>query len=189
MGYGIGAVEPKDNIAPIITLATDTVVVDEGVSTNEMLAAIRSGVTATDDIDGNIDFTFTGHPDTAAAGLYSLTYTAADAAGNKAVVYRTLFVMAEGTPILWINDEPGLPFGKVTVKDGENISLRMENLMEGEPVTIKYREGIKTSGQMKYYATIVEDMSFSVTEPGHYTIYVRSQDRVEYVTYIYVEDK
>ena len=32
-------------------------------------------------------------------------------------------------------------------------------------------------------------MSFSVTEPGNYTIYVRSQDRVEYVTYIYVEDK
>jgi len=187
--YGIVAVEPKDNIAPIITLATDTVVVDEGVGTNEMLAAIRSGVTATDDIDGDIGFTFTGHPATAAAGMYSLTYTAVDAAGNRAVVYRTLFVMAEGTPILWINDEPGLPFGKVTVKDGENISLRMENLMEGEPVIIKYREGIKTSGQMKYYATIVEDMSFSVTEPGHYTIYVRSQDRVEYVTYIYVEDK
>ncbi|MBQ8813910.1 MAG: hypothetical protein IJZ85_05385 [Lachnospiraceae bacterium] len=187
--YGIVAAAPKDNIAPIIELATSTVVVDEGVSAGEMLAAICTGVTVTDDKDGVIDFTVTGYPDESIAGLYALEYKAVDEAGNSVVAFRNLYIMAEGTPILWINDDPGLPYGKVVIKDGENITLRLENLMDGEPVIIKYQEGIKTTGQMKYYSTTVEDMSFSVTEPGHYTIYVRSQGRVEYVTYIYVEDK
>ena len=40
---------------------------------------------------------------------------------------------------------------------------------------------------MKYYAEPVENMMFEVTETGHYTIYVRAQDRTEFVTYIYVE--
>lgn len=190
MAFGLLAVAPADNIAPIMTLASNTVVVEEGVSIDAMMDAIRAGVTITDDKDGVItEFTVTGQPDTVTAGLYSLEYVAVDQAGNRTVALRNLFIMAEGTPILWINDEPGLPYGKVTLKDGENITLRLENLMEDEPVIIKYRAGIKTSGQMKYYATVVEDLAFSVSEPGHYTIYVRSQDRVEYVTYIYVEEK
>ena len=187
--YDLVAAQPKDNIAPVIELASSTVVVDEGVTLEEMLTAVRTGVTVTDDVDETIDYTVTGYPESVTAGLYSLEYTAQDAAGNSATVYRSLYIMAEGTPILWINGEPGLPYGKVVIKNGESITLKLENMMEDEPVIIKYLSGIKTSGQMKYYATTVENMNFSVSEPGHYTIYVRSQDRVEYVTYIYVEDK
>ena len=59
--------------------------------------------------------------------------------------------------------------------------------MVGQPMVIKYRKGLYTTGQMKYDATTVDGMSFEVTENGHYTIYVRTQDRTEFVTYIYVE--
>ena len=52
---------------------------------------------------------------------------------------------------------------------------------------IKFRKGLYTTGQMKYYATTVENMEFGITERGHYTIYVRAQDRTEFVTYIYLE--
>ena len=50
-----------------------------------------------------------------------------------------------------------------------------------------FRKGLFTPGQMKYYAETVENMTFEVAETGHYTIYVRNQDRTEFVTYIYVE--
>ena len=96
--------------------------------------------------------------------------------------------MAEGTPLLKVNGEAALPYGKVAVGTGESITLELENFAgDAGPVVIKYRSGIKTTGQMKYYATSVENMHFTVTEPGHYTIYIRTQDRTEYVTYIYVE--
>ena len=53
---------------------------------------------------------------------------------------------------------------------------------------IKWKAGIKTSGQMKYRANMVENQSFVVLEPGFYTIYIRTQNRDEFVTYIYVEE-
>ena len=54
--------------------------------------------------------------------------------------------------------------------------------------TVKWKEGVKTSGQMKYDSYTVKGDSFTVPEPGFYTVYIRTQDRNEYVTYIYVED-
>ena len=57
----------------------------------------KAGVTATDDVDGEIAFTVTGEVDTNKAGAYTLTYTATDAAGNTATVTRTVTVSAEVT--------------------------------------------------------------------------------------------
>ena len=100
--------------------------------------------------------------------------------------------MAEGTPLLKINGEVGVPYDKVFLKNGgesTQITLELINMeeMTDQPMVIKYRKGIYTTGQMKYYAETVKDMRFTVNDTGHYTIYVRSQDRVEFVIYIYVE--
>ncbi|WP_146191979.1 fibronectin type III domain-containing protein [Bifidobacterium catulorum] len=57
----------------------------------------KAGVTATDDVDGEIAFTITGAVNTNKAGAYTLTYTATDAAGNTATVTRTVTVSAEVT--------------------------------------------------------------------------------------------
>lgn len=187
--YDVLSSVPKDNVPPVITLTSSTVIVNEDASYEDMLAAIQSGVTVTDDKDGDITaYRVTGHPENVTAGLYTLTYHASDEAGNSSVATRTMYIMAEGTPLLLVNGEAALPYGKVDISSGEDITLQMQNF-EGDldSVVIKYRSGIKTAGQMKYSAVKVEDMSFSVTEPGHYTIYIRTQDRVEYVTYIYVE--
>jgi len=52
------------------------------------------GATATDDIDGDLTaaIVVTGAVDTATEGLYTLTYTATDAAGNSANVSRVVTV-------------------------------------------------------------------------------------------------
>lgn len=186
------AAQPKDNVAPVIELDGATVLVTEDASVAEMLAAINSGVKVTDNVDTDPGYIVTGYPDAVEAGLYSLTYTATDAAGNVSTISRSLYIMAEGTPLLKINGEVGVPYGKVFLKNGgesTEVSLELINMeeMTGQPMVIKYRKGLYTTGQMKYYAETVENMQFTVTGTGHYTVYVRSQDRVEFVIYIYVE--
>lgn len=183
------AAQPKDTVAPVINLASETVIINESVAVEEMLTAVRGGVTVTDDKDGEItDYTVSGYPDTVKAGLYTLTYTAVDAAGNTTRDYRLLYIMKEGTPLLKVNGEAAVPYGKVAIASGENIRLELDGFgADTDQVIIKYRDGIRTGGQMKYSSIIVENMTFSVPQPGHYTIYLRTQDRIEYVTYIYVE--
>ncbi len=188
------AAQPKDNVAPVLQLDSTTVVLDEKASMDELLTAIRKGVTITDNVDPSItDFTVSGYPDSVAPGLYTLTYKAKDEAGNVGTIDRMLYIMAEGTPLLLVNGEAAPPYGIVTIKVADiehaQIRLALENIDQKAPVIIKYRGDIRTTGQMKYSSTLVEDMSFTLTERGHYTIYVRTQDRVEYVTYIYVEEE
>lgn len=186
------AAQPKDNVAPVIELEGGTILVTEDATVEELLAVVHSGVTVTDNVDQNPGYTVTGYPDAVEVGLYALTYTATDAAGNVSSITRTLYIMAEGAPLLKINGEVGVPYGKVFLKNGgesTDITLELINMedMTDQPLVIKYRKGENTTGQMKYYATTVENMKFTVTETGHYTIYVRSQDRVEFVIYFYVE--
>ena len=178
---------PKDNVPPTIELASGTVLVYQNATEEEVQQAIHTGVTVTDDVDQAPTYTVTGVPASAAeGGLHTLYYTARDASGNEAFVERVLYIMDENAPILWINDDVGLPYNKVFI-DADEVTLRMDNIAEDQPAIIKVRKGIYTTGQMKYYATIVENMTFPVEESGHYTIYVRTQDRAEFITYVYVE--
>lgn len=81
-----------------------------------------------------------------------------------------------------------MPYAKIPMAKGTmNLVLQRPAGSEDQPVIIKFRKGLFTTGQMKYYAETVENMTFDVTDTGHYTIYVRNQDRTEFVTYIYVE--
>lgn len=77
-------VREKDTVAPVITGAEDrTVTVGETVM-------YRSGVSATDDMDGELDFEVdTSAVDAATPGSYPVTYTAVDAAGNETSVTVT----------------------------------------------------------------------------------------------------
>jgi len=76
-----------DTIAPVITLAGDATVEIELGSTYT-----DAGASATDTVDGSVDVVITGSVDTAAAGTYTLTYTATDSAGNEASQTRNVTV-------------------------------------------------------------------------------------------------
>ena len=152
-----------------------------------MEAAIRSGVTITDDKDGEItEYAVTGQPSSVNKGLFELTYTAQDKAGNKVVANRTLYIMQKGTPVVKINGETAVPYGTTIIRDFD-IKLEVEGL-DMDLLTVKVKSGIKTVGQMKYGTTTVDNMQFTVSEEGFYTIYIRTQDRVELITHIYVEE-
>lgn len=185
--FKILAAQPKDEVRPVITLDSNNILLNEGVSVEEMLEAVRAGVSVKDNVDGVItEFTVTGYPADAAAGLYVLTYTTCDAAGNSTTIERTLYIAPEGTPLITINGIAAMPYGTTVVSSGEMV-LTINGLDSEDSLLIKYKAGIKTTGQMKIGSTEVEDLTFSLTEEGFYTIYIRTPDRVELVTYLYVE--
>ena len=58
------------------------------------------GATATDDVDGDLTskITVSGSVDTTTAGVYTLTYSATDAAGNTGSASRMVTVVAPAAP-------------------------------------------------------------------------------------------
>ncbi len=188
VSYKTLSVQLKDKIKPTITLDSAAVVLEQDATVAEMLQKIRSGVSITDNKDGVINtYEVTGYPQTVEPGLYELTYRATDSAGNTAVTNRTLYIMEEGMMALYVNGVPALPFVRTVIK-GYDLSFDVENFGNEELLTMKIRSGIKSLGQMKRYTTSIENMETTVSEGGFYTIYVRTQERAEYVTYLYVEE-
>jgi hypothetical protein len=79
-----------DTTPPVVTLNGDAALqINVGDSFTD------PGATATDTVDGNLTAKIveTGSVDTTTAGLYTLTYTATDAAGNSASVSRVVTVV------------------------------------------------------------------------------------------------
>lgn len=102
----------KDVVPPVVTLNGDAkITLKAGASFTD------PGVTATDNIDGDLTaaVTVSGTVNTYLAGTYTITYTAVDAAGNTTTVERTVVVEAIKQP------ETVSPGGKViylTFDDG-----------------------------------------------------------------------
>ncbi len=184
--YGNLSVEFKDRVAPVINFDSKTIYILEGSSVEAMNEAVREGITITDNVDGNIEsYELTGVPAKTDLGLYELSYTAKDSAGNQITAGRLLYIYNSGSPLVKINGEAAAPMGTIVVDTDElKISL---NSAESSEYVVKWKAGIKTTGQMKYGATTVTSGTFTVPGTGFYTVYVRTQSRQEFVTYIYVE--
>jgi len=72
-----------DIVAPVITLNGETY-----VSLFMGDTYIEESASAVDDVDGQLTVTISGEIDFNAVGIYTLTYTAMDAAGNESSVDR-----------------------------------------------------------------------------------------------------
>ncbi len=80
--------EEVDTTKPVITLTgANSIELTQGATYTEQ------GATATDDRDGTVAITTTGTVDVNRVGSYTITYTATDKAGNKAIVTRTVKVV------------------------------------------------------------------------------------------------
>lgn len=81
-----------DTVAPVVTLKGDaTMSVDFGGTFTD------PGATATDDNDNDLTVTTEGTVNVNAAGEYTLTYKATDAAGNIGSITRTVYVVHRKT--------------------------------------------------------------------------------------------
>jgi hypothetical protein len=90
---------PGDTTAPVVTLVGDAATQITAGS-----AFTDPGATATDNVDGDLTnhINVSGTVDTAIAGLYTLTYSVTDAAGNTGTASRAVSVVASLPPA----DEP-----------------------------------------------------------------------------------
>jgi hypothetical protein len=86
---------PSDTVPPVVTLVGDAAM---QITTGDTFT--DPGATATDNVDGNLTthIIVSGTVDTATAGLYTLTYSATDAAGNTGTASRTVSVVAPPPP-------------------------------------------------------------------------------------------
>ena len=76
-----------DITPPVITLNGDST---ETIDCNEEY--IEQNATAEDDVDGEVNVTISGAVDTSTNGVYTITYSAVDSAGNNATKIRTVTV-------------------------------------------------------------------------------------------------
>ena len=84
---GSGPTTPSDTTPPVITLVGETSMTWEGA-----VEWIEPGYSATDETDGTVEVSVTGGIDTSILDVYTLTYSATDAAGNQSSVERIVTV-------------------------------------------------------------------------------------------------
>ena len=92
---GAGSSDPTDSTPPVVTLVGDAAL---ELTLGDTFT--DPGATAADETDGDLTsaVVVTGSVDTATEGLYTLTYTATDAAGNVGSVSRVVTVVAPAAP-------------------------------------------------------------------------------------------
>lgn len=95
-----------DTVAPVITINGDN-----PANTSEGINYSDQGAIANDDVDGDITskITTSGTVDTNTVGIYTITYTVVDTAGNQTIATRTVNVVAP-TVVVLLNDT-GITWG------------------------------------------------------------------------------
>jgi len=88
----------EDTTAPVVTLTGNAALTVEAGST-----FTDAGATAVDNYDTSASVVVTGTVDTSSLGIYTLTYTSTDAAGNSSNVTRTVTVVDNTAPVITLN--------------------------------------------------------------------------------------
>jgi surface protein len=151
---GGGGSEPQpdsaDTVAPVITLNGEnplTLIQSEVYS--------EPGATAVDETDGSVDVIITGTVDVNTVGVYTITYTATDAAGNRGEETRTVNVQQTSAFITrWKTDNPGTT---------NNNQIKIGTAGSGYDYSVDWGDGITENN-------ISGDAIHTYSAPGTYTV-------------------
>lgn len=186
--YAYLTVELPDTVPPVISLPSQIVYAQAGA---ENLDLLREGVTVTDNRDDAPTLTVDDSGVTwDTSGTYTVTYTATDASGNSSTATRTLVLTREAPITLTVNGQTVYQGSTLTLDKGTT-SLTLNGV--NTPVYLALKQGYKTVAQMKLNAQVLLNGSYTgpvkanLTATGFYTLYLRTQDRTEYVYYLYVK--
>ena len=184
--YAYLTVELPDTVPPVISLPSQIVYAQAGA---ENLDLLREGVTVTDNRDDAPTLTVDDSGVTwDTSGTYTVTYTATDASGNSSTATRTLVLTREAPITLTVNGQTVYQGSTLTLDKGTT-SLTLNGV--NTPVYLALKQGYKTVAQMKLNAQVLLNGKYtgpvtaSLTGAGFYTLYLRTQDRTEYVYYLY----
>ncbi|MBO4477705.1 MAG: hypothetical protein J5757_05195 [Lachnospiraceae bacterium] len=182
-----------DKTMPIISFDTSAVSLRQDSEAAALPALLDKGVSTWDNVAIAAD-TLTYdvsevHLDT--VGIFPVTYTVSDTAGNVGQAVRYVRVVDKNQPIITVDGNLAEENATTSVKVGKH-ELSVSGLKtENEPYTLKIVKGIWSSGQMKRASAgipVGEDGSFTVDTAGFYTVYIVTQSRQTYRTLLYVEN-
>ncbi|OUN85335.1 hypothetical protein B5G06_03225 [Flavonifractor sp. An52] len=185
-----------DRTPPAISFAGSTIRIRQDSAQAELTAALDAGVTAWEPESQAMveNWTYDASAvNLAEVGIYSVTYTARDQAGNEATAIRYVSVYDKNNPGIYLDGTLIEPEGTTVLKAGtHNIQVsNIQNIAPGvlEPYTVKISKGILTIGQIKNKRADVQiddDGNFTIT-PGFYTVSVITQSRMTFRAILYVE--
>ena len=185
-----------DRTPPAISFAGGTIRIRQDSAPAELTAALDAGVTAWEPESQAMVETWTYNASAVnltEVGIYSVTYTARDQAGNEATAIRYVSVYDKNNPGIYLDGTLIEPEGTTVLKAGtHNIQVsHIQNIAPGvlEPYTVKISKGILTIGQIKNKRADVQiddDGNFTIT-PGFYTVSVITQSRMTFRAILYVE--
>ena len=186
--YAYLTVALPDTVPPVISLPSQIVYAQAGA---ENLDLLQDGVTVTDNGEGGVTTSVNAENVTwDTPGTYTVTYTATDASGNSSTATRTLVLTREAPIGLTVNGQTVYQGSTLTLSKG-TASLTLQGV--DTPVYLALKQGYKTVAQMKLNAQVLLNGSYtgalsaSLNTTGFYTLYLRTQDRTEYVFYLYVK--
>ncbi len=182
-----------DKTLPTILFDTSTVNVRQESELSELTKLLDKGVKTWDNVglqEGTLAYDISGVLlDT--VGVYPVTYTVQDSAGNVGQSVRYVRVVDKNQPIITVDGILTEENGTTSLKVGKH-TLYVNGLKaDNEPYSLKLVKGIWSSGQMKRATKCIsvgEDGSFTVDTAGFYTVYIVTQSRQTYRTLLYVEN-
>ena len=165
-----------DKTAPVITIEKTAESIAIGDKFN-----VLDGVSVSDNValDGNIEVS--GEYDINKEGVYVITYTAKDTAGNIASAEKELSVYDPNKFNVIVNDKV-VSGDKIIVKDKKII---METINSGRFVNVKIENGKKKISYFKNQYNYI-NLKTTFENNGVYTVYITDSNRNSKLFYLYI---
>jgi hypothetical protein len=188
------AISCFDKSGPVISFDPVTITVMSGTDAASFMALLEQGVTVTDNSTAAGDITLT-HDNPAVVNLsvpgkYQVAFTATDLAGNTTVAKRYVKVFSASEVNVSVNGKRTESRGTTVLYD-QQVTLEVSKLPMGdnEPYKVYLRKGVWTPGEMKDAEPLARTGSFTLPDrDSFYTLYIVTQNRGTYLTYLYLQD-
>lgn len=190
----LSGIEIPDTVPPVIRINPLTVNVNAGIGKDELDAVLKDGVYVNDNFtkseDIKVTWVLADGADTNKAGDYRVIYTARDTAGNESKSERFIHVVGSDDIVLTVNGNNTSYMGTLILDTGD-LTFAVGNLTNTngiyEPYSMYVKRGFKTAGQMKNNSSKIQDNKVTLDGTGFYTVYIMTQSRKQYITYLYIE--
>lgn len=183
-------IKKVDDTAPYINFPKSSITVAEGTTKDELKEMLLdpSGYSFWDDIDDNPTIAFEDMPteeDLSNQGIHEVTYVLSDYVGNERKVTRYVKVISSANLIVKANGKLMVPCDTTIVSDKSADITLEKSRRKGESFKIYYRKGIRKAGSLKK-AKVSKDGKLTNLEKGFYTLYIVTQNKETYLTYLYI---
>lgn len=188
--YKLLQVKYVDDQAPNIQFDQSVINVSQGTTVQELQDMLLDDSTFI--LSDNIDLAPTvsienmlSQENLNVQGIYQVEYILKDNAGNKRSVTRYVKVISSANLKLKANGQLMSSCDTTIITDNSATITLEKSKRKGESFKIYYKEGIRKAGSMKN-AKVSKNGKLSNLETGFYTLYIVTQHKETYLTYLFV---